>query len=105
MPANRTTTTLLVVIAFLAGALAATIGYSWAHPAIAVRADSGSPIYQFSTVGPSTSLTMYSASEHAIYVYQGAAIGNSKVSCSFKYLVNEVGQPLNRQPCPIATLN
>jgi hypothetical protein len=48
---------------------------------------------------------MYSASDHSIYVYQGATTGNSKVSCSYKYVINQAGQPLNRQACPIASLN
>jgi hypothetical protein len=94
----------MMAVAFLAGALAVSLVGPWAHP-VAVHADSSAPVYQFSTVGPSTSLTMYSSSDHAIYVYQGAAVGNSKVSCSYKYVINQAGLPLNRQPCPIATLN
>jgi hypothetical protein len=105
MLGNRTTTALLLVIAFLTGALAATVVHSWAHPATTVHADSATPLYQFTTVSPSTSLTMYSASDHSIYVYQGATAGNSKVSCTYKYVITQAGQPLNRQSCPIATLN
>jgi hypothetical protein len=105
MPANRTIHTLLLVIAFLGGALAASVAQSWARPVTAAHADSATPLYQFTTVAPSTSLTMYSASDHSIYVYQGATTGNSKVSCSYKYVINQAGQPLNRQACPIASLN
>jgi hypothetical protein len=101
---NRTTFVLLLTIAFLTGALATSLLNQWTHPAT-VHADSTPAVYQFSNVGPATSLTMYSQSDHAIYVYQGALVGSNKVSCTFKYLIKEAGEPLNRQPCPLATIN
>lgn len=104
MLGSRTAIVLLLVIAFLTGALAATTLTNWSHPAT-VQADTAAPLYQFTTVNPSTSLTMYSASDHSIYVYQGATTGNSKVSCTYKYVISQAGQPLKREACPIATLN
>ena len=54
-----------------------------------------------SSVGPATSLTVYNASEHLLYVYQGVTQGNSHVNCSFTLHIGRLGGPIDRQNCAV----
>jgi hypothetical protein len=82
--------------------LAFTAGERW-HAPTTVHASSSSttPFFQLSGVGPGTAISYYSASDHAIYIYQGATTGNAVVPCSYKFTLDEAGKPLRRENCPI----
>ena len=60
--------------------------------------------FQLSGVNPETALTIWNPSNHTLYIYQGAVMGNSNVNCSFSFHVDRAGAPIQRQNCPIGQL-
>lgn len=76
------------------------LGERW-HAPITVQAASSDPIFQLSGIGPGTAISYYSASDHSIYIYQGATTGSSVVACSYKFILDEAGKPLRRENCPV----
>lgn len=78
----------------------------WAHGDRTVHAAPASTAasYQFTGVGPATSLTIYSPEDHMLYVYQGATTGNSHVNCSFRIHIPRVGDAIDRENCPMGSL-
>jgi hypothetical protein len=79
---------------------ALSIGW-WAHNTHPVQAQSRSgPLsFEFSTIGPSTSLSLYNPADNTIYVYP-INVGNSRINCSFRVRLNNLGGPIDRENCP-----
>lgn len=85
-------------------AVAAAIGW-WAHGGNRrVQAAEASTVYQFDTLTPGSSLTLYNTDERTLYVYQGATAGNSHLSCSFRYRIPRTGAPIDRENCAAGSL-
>ena len=62
---------------------------------------SGALGFQLSGVGPTSTLTLYSPSDHTLYVYPAVTQGDSHVNCSFMLHVARPGAPIERQNCTI----
>jgi hypothetical protein len=60
--------------------------------------------YQLQSMGGDSALTLYYPSSQTIYVYPGAVIGNSVLSCAFMYKLGKPGEQVQRVQCPISTL-
>ena len=80
----------------------------WAHGEHRVHAASvemGDFQFQMQSGGStSDSLLLYSARDNVIYVYRGAANGNSHMQCSYKFVVSKGGQSVDRQNCDMGSL-
>jgi hypothetical protein len=82
----------------LAGA-ALLLGW-WAHGASRpVQAASPDVAYQLEGIGPTTSLSIYNAADHSIYVYPNATAGNTHLNCSYRFRLGSVGGPIERENC------
>lgn len=86
-------------------AIAGAIGW-WAHGSQqhVQAASEANMLYQFDSLTPATSLTLYNPDEHTIYVYQGATAGSSHLNCSFRYHVARAGAPIEREICAPGSL-
>ena len=86
---------LLVVVAM-------AIGW-WAHGGVAVHASSaavGELSFQLVKSDLNNALTVYDASQHVLYVYQGAsATGAATVNCSYMFHIGKGGAPIQRENC------
>jgi hypothetical protein len=84
-------------------AFAAALGW-WAHGAnTAVSADTlarypDELAFQFGGTGLEGSLTLYSPSDHKLYVYPAAA-GNAHISCAYSLKLDRAGMPIERTNC------
>ena len=89
----------------LVGALA--LG-CWLGASGTVRASSsatcGEVQFQLDTVSEHSSLLVYQPGTKTVYVYQGAATGNSNLQCSFKYQLGTPGGAIQRTSCPVPSL-
>ncbi len=87
-------------------ALAALSTGWWAHSTRPVQAAGPATLsYQFSGAGPATVLSLYNPGDSTIYVYQGITTGYSKVQCSYRLHLGYLGTAIERENCPIYTLN
>ena len=81
---------------------AMAIGW-WARGGVAVHASSapaGDLSFQFVKNDLNNALTVYDASQHVLYVYQGAsATGSATVNCSYMFHINKAGGPIQRENC------
>ena len=59
--------------------------------------------FQFGSITPPAALTLYSPSEHTLYVYTGVNDGNSHISCAFMLHVTQPGAPIDRKNCDIGS--
>ena len=86
-------------------AAAAAIGW-WAHGGKrrVEAASEANMVYQFDSLTPGSSLTLYNAEERTLYVYHGATAGNSHLSCSFRYRIPRAGAPIDRENCAAGSL-
>lgn len=87
-------------------AAAAAAGW-WAHtPRTTVHAADGAdaPFFQFSNVAGEATLSIYSATDHTIYVYGGVLSGNSRKQCTYSIKLGRAGAPLDRTNCPMGSL-
>lgn len=55
--------------------------------------------FQLSGIANATALTVYSPSEHTLYVYPAVTQGDSHVSCSFMLHIGRPGEPVDRRNC------
>ncbi len=88
-------------------AFAAALGW-WAHGAnTTVRADTAhypdDLAFQFGGTGLEGSLSVYSPSDHKLYVYPAAA-GNSHISCAYSLKLDRPGFPIERSNCAPGSL-
>ena len=86
-------------------AAAAAIGW-WAHGG-STRVEAAAEanmVYQFDSLTPASSLTIYSPTDHVLTVYQGATTGNSHVNCSFRFRIVRGGAPIERENCAAGSL-
>jgi hypothetical protein len=83
---------------------ALSIGW-WAHSTRPVQAQSGPAMlnFEFSNIGPSTSLSLYSPADNTIYVYP-IGVSNNRINCSFRVRLGTLGGPVNRENCPRGSL-
>ena len=80
-------------------AAALSIGW-WAHSTHPVQAQSRGPLsFDFSNIGPSTSLSVYNPADNTIYVYP-ISVSNARINCSFRVRLNNLGGPIDRENCP-----
>ena len=79
-------------------AMAFAIGW-WAHTGRTVHAQSSDVLFQFESLDPNSALSLYYPDQKTIYVYQPAAVGNSKLNCAFYFKLGEPGGRVERQPC------
>lgn len=86
-------------------AVAAAIGW-WAHGSDrrVEAAAEGNMVYQFDSLTPASSLTIYSPADHTLTVYQGATAGNTHVNCSYRFRISRVGAPIERENCAAGSL-
>jgi hypothetical protein len=59
--------------------------------------------FQFGGTEMHDSLTVYSPTDHTLYVYP-AALSNSHINCAFSLYVEKPGGPIERTNCPIGSL-
>ena len=91
------------------GALLVTSAFAvgwWAHtPRPTVQAaEYGTPYFQFSNVAGEGTLSVYSASDHTIYVYGGVLAGFGKKQCTYSIKLGRAGEPVDRTNCPPGSL-
>ncbi len=55
--------------------------------------------FELSGVARETSLTVYSAETHTLYVYPAVSQGNATVNCEFMLHLGRVGGPVQRTNC------
>ncbi len=55
--------------------------------------------FQLSGIGPTSALTVYSPSDHTLYVYPAVTQGEARVSCSFMLRMSRPGAAIERQNC------
>ena len=55
--------------------------------------------FQLSGLGPATTLTVFSPSDHTLYVYPSVTQGNSHVNCSYMLHITRPGAAIERQNC------
>ena len=79
-------------------AMAFAIGW-WAHTGRTVHAQGSDVLFQFESLDPNSALSLYYPDQETIYVYQPAAVGNSKLNCAFYFKLGEPGGRVERQPC------
>lgn len=75
-----------------------------AHAAETHAGTAGSLTFELSGVARDTSLTVYSADTHTLYVYPAVSQGNSLVSCEFMLQLGRVGGPVQRKNCEPGTV-
>jgi hypothetical protein len=99
--------TVLRDVAMLAAATA--IGW-WAHGAnTTVQAqhsnsapNSGNISFQFGGTGQSTTLSLYNADTHMLYVYP-TGIANSTINCAYRFHIDRPGAAIDRQNCELGS--
>ena len=107
-------TTRLVSTYVLVAALALSAGWllrglstpdTSAHAA-EYRAGSSDPslAFELSGIARETSLTVYSADTHTLYVYPAVTQGNASVNCEFMLQLGRVGGPVQRRNCEPGSL-
>ena len=86
-------------------AAAVAVGW-WAHgvEGRVHAASEANMAYQFDSLTPASSLTLYNPDERTLYVYQGATAGNSHLNCSFRYHLSRFGAPIDRENCAPGSL-
>jgi len=85
------------------GLLAAGFWLGSVNQVKAASSDSGDVEFQLSGVNETSSLLIYQPGSKTVYVYRGATTGNSMVQCSFKYLLDKPGGPIQRVNCPMGS--
>ena len=55
--------------------------------------------FELSGIARETSLTVYSADTHTLYVYPAVTQGNGAVNCEFMLHLGRVGGPVQRKNC------
>jgi hypothetical protein len=60
--------------------------------------------FQMTSVDPSSSLLVYEPEMHTVYVYRGAMEGNSYLQCTYKFVMDHPGGPIQRIGCEIPKL-
>jgi hypothetical protein len=91
--------------ALLVTALAFLLGWQLhTHRTVQAQASDENVRYQLQSVGGDSTLTLYYPSTQTIYVYPGAVVGNSILSCAFMYKLGKPGEQVQRVQCPIASI-
>ena len=81
-----------------------TLGW-WMHSGARVQAQStGDVFFQIKGIGPESSMMLYYPDKNAIYVYQGIIMGNSFLTCNYKFQLGKPGAPITRHVCPIGEM-
>jgi hypothetical protein len=71
----------------------------------AFHAQSDAPaLYQVHDLSGQNAFTLYYPDSQTIYAYPNVAVGNSFLSCAFSFKIDKPGEPICRDPCPIATM-
>ena len=70
-----------------------------AHAAENRTGSPGSLTFELSGVARDTSLTVYSADTHTLYIYPAVSQGDSVVNCEFMLQLGRVGGPVQRKNC------
>lgn len=55
--------------------------------------------FQLTGVEPGSSLLVYDPGTRAVYVYKGAAMGNSALQCTYMFQMTNPGNEIHRVPC------
>ena len=93
---------IVIVLAFFAGWQASQWRSQHLHT---VHAQSSAPaLYQMNNLSGQNALTLYYPDSQTIYVYPSVAVGNSFLGCAFSFKLGKPGEPIHREPCPIATM-
>jgi len=93
---------IVVVLAFFVGWQASQWRSQRLQP---VHAQSDAPtLFQVHDLSGQNALTLYYPDTQTIYVYPNVAVGNSYLSCAFSFKLGKPGEPIHRNPCPIATM-
>jgi hypothetical protein len=100
MPKSQYAREILIALAAL------SIGW-WAHSSRPVQAQAAGPAmlsYEFNSIGPGTSLSLYNPADNSIYIYPSVTSGNSRTHCSLRFRLGAPGGPIERETCPRGSL-
>ena len=91
--------------------LAVAVGWWWrgaGTTVLAQRSSSSSSsrggdslAFQVTGAGPEALLTIYNPDSHTLYMYPRIGMGNSYISCSYRFKVTNPGAPIQRENCPM----